>query len=119
MLVVGCAALTHPTTPSRLSTTAPTRPILIRRPLRKYALLQDLRRNEHGRPADAETQAQAEAIPQGVRRLFPAEGHRRSSAGVHLRAALGHPREECRADRDQRWCAAKDVAGVPQPAQVG
>ena len=43
-----------------------------------------------------------EAIPQAVRRLLPPQGHPRPPAGVRLRAALGHPREERRADRDQR-----------------
>ena len=60
-----------------------------------------------------------EEVPQAVRRLLPPQGHPRPPAGVRLRAALGHPREERRADRHQRRRAAQDLAGVPQPAPLG
>ena len=60
-----------------------------------------------------------EEVPQAVRRLLPPQGHPRPSAGLHLRAALRHPREERRADRHQRRRAAPDLAGVPQPAPLG
>ena len=49
---------------------------------------------------------------------FP-QRHRRPPARVRLRPALGHPREERRADRHQCRRAAQDLAGVPQPASLG
>ena len=50
---------------------------------------------------------------------FPRKDTRAHLPVYVSRAALRHPREERRADRDRRRRAAADLAGVPQPAPLG